>query len=75
MREADDPCPFNCTINGHHFCHPIPCPLPPCVDPKQDPGMCCPYCPNGTVTVVYILKCYVFPCALNKLSFDIKLRT
>ncbi|XP_053391193.1 kielin/chordin-like protein [Mercenaria mercenaria] len=51
VQQADDPllkdCPYPCTQGGVHYCHPIPCPLPPCVDAVQKKGICCPSCPNG----------------------------
>ena len=40
-------CPANCTAGGKHYCFPIPCPLPPCVDPVKSAGDCCEHCPNG----------------------------
>ncbi|KAL4218565.1 hypothetical protein ACF0H5_023299 [Mactra antiquata] len=46
VRRQND-CPYPCTVNGHHFCHPIPCPLPPCVDSITEHGICCPSCPDG----------------------------
>ncbi|XP_052237672.1 kielin/chordin-like protein [Dreissena polymorpha] len=44
---ASDPCPINCTQGGVHFCHPIPCPIPSCVDGETKPGECCASCPNS----------------------------
>ncbi|XP_052762453.1 kielin/chordin-like protein [Mya arenaria] len=48
---ADDPmgnpCPYNCTQAGVHYCFPIPCAQIPCVDGRIKQGECCPSCPNG----------------------------
>ena len=40
-------CPYPCTQGGHHYCYPLPCPLPPCAHPVKDAGACCSHCPTG----------------------------
>ena len=40
-------CPYPCTQGGHHYCFPLPCPLPPCAHPVKDAGACCSHCPTG----------------------------
>jgi hypothetical protein len=39
-------CPHPCTQGGQKYCHPIPCPLPPCNNSVTPPGVCCPECPK-----------------------------
>ena len=39
-------CPHPCTQGGRKYCHPIPCPLPPCNNSVTPTGACCPECPK-----------------------------
>ncbi|XP_071143829.1 kielin/chordin-like protein [Mytilus edulis] len=41
-------CPHPCMQGGHRYCHPIPCPHPPCNNSFTPEGACCPVCPNST---------------------------
>ncbi|XP_056000886.1 cysteine-rich motor neuron 1 protein-like [Ostrea edulis] len=45
--DVDTDCPHPCVAGGHTYCHPVPCPFPPCDEPVTTPGDCCPHCPFG----------------------------
>ena len=49
-------CPYPCTQGGHHYCYPLPCPLPPCAYPVKDAGACCSHCPTGKSEHLYSYK-------------------
>uniref|UniRef100_A0A8W8LPL9 Uncharacterized protein n=1 Tax=Magallana gigas TaxID=29159 RepID=A0A8W8LPL9_MAGGI len=48
-RQEREQCPHPCLAGGQTYCHPVPCPFPPCDNPVTSPGDCCPHCPTGTV--------------------------